>query len=97
MTTREKKLPEAKEVSITLGVDEARELLGYIPDNLQKVESKVEEAIKNADFWNFLRDCEYLEAVQADFHLTGLLNPPAWNLYCKHPENRKHRERENYT
>ncbi|KPV64999.1 MAG: hypothetical protein AOA65_0598 [Candidatus Bathyarchaeota archaeon BA1] len=86
-------LPEAKEITIKLDLDEARECLRYLPRDLERVRGKIEEAIKHLDFWNFLRSCEYLEAVMADFHFTGLLNPPAWSLYCKHPENKGGRQR----
>ena len=82
-------LPEAKKIRIELELEEAKECLKYLPHVLEEVRSKILEAIEDSKFWNFLRNCEYLEAVRADFHLTGLLNPPAWSLYCKHPENKK--------
>ena len=44
------------------------------------------------EFWNFLRRCDYLEFIRADFHLTGL-GRPGWRLYCKHPENKKGRDK----
>lgn len=85
---KNQKLPETKEVTLKLGLDEAKECLKYLPSNLGGIKTKLEEAIKHIDFWNFLKDCQCLETFRADFHLTGLLNPPAWTLYCKHPENK---------
>ncbi|KPV63600.1 MAG: hypothetical protein AOA66_0732 [Candidatus Bathyarchaeota archaeon BA2] len=95
MAVKEKeKLPEAKKITTKLDLDEAKECLRYLPETLEKVRGKIREAIEHVDFWNFLRNCEYLEAVRADFHFTGLLNPPAWSLYCKHPENKRPCEKE---
>jgi len=88
MAKENQKLPEAKEVTLKLGLDEAKECLKYLPSNLGGMKTKLEEAIKHANFWNFLRDCQYLETVKADFHFTGLFNRPAWSLYCTHPENK---------
>ncbi len=82
------KLPEGKEITLKLRLNEARECLKHLPSILQGIKDKLEHTIKEIDFWNFLRDCQYLEAFQVDFHLTGLLNPPAWTLYCKHLENK---------
>lgn len=87
MAKENQKIAEAKEVTLKLGLDEAKECLKYLPPN-GGIKTKLEEAIKDVDFWNFLKDCQCLEAFQADFHLTGLLNPPGWTLYCKHPENK---------
>jgi len=85
---KQQKLPQAEEVTLKLEIDEAKECLKFLPSNLEGVKTKLEEAIKHAYFWNFLRDCHYLQSFKADFHLTGLFNPPAWSLYCTHPENK---------
>lgn len=93
MASKEKQiLPEAKEITVKLELGDAEECLKYLPSNLERVRSKVEEAIEHVDFWNFLRSCEYLEFARADFHLTGLMTP-GWHLYCKHPENKSGAER----
>lgn len=88
MARENQKLPEAKEITLKLGLDEAEECLKCLPSNLEGVKTKLEEAIHYVHFWNFLRDCQYLQSVKADFHFTGLSNPPAWSLYCTHPENK---------
>ncbi len=93
MKAEGRRLPEAKEITVKLRLNEAKECLRYLPKGLESVRGKIEEAIEYANFWNFLRDCEHLEAVRANFHLTGLLNPPAWILYCKHPENKGERRK----
>ena len=81
------KLPEAKEVVVKLSLEDAEKCLQYIPKSLKEARKKIEEAIEHTNFWNFLRNCEYLKFKRADFHLTGLMNP-AWHLYCTHPENK---------
>ncbi|MFZ6016424.1 MAG: hypothetical protein ACOYU0_02190 [Nitrospirota bacterium] len=81
------KLPESKEITVKLDLNEAKECLKYFPSNLERVRREIEEAIEDINFWNFLRNCEYLEFTQADFHLTGLMTP-GWHLYCKHFENK---------
>jgi hypothetical protein len=92
MAKEKSKLPEAKKITIELELSDAKECLNYLPSNLKVVRSKIEEALENVNFWNFLRNCEYLEFERADFHFTGLMTP-AWHLYCKHPENKMGTER----
>lgn len=87
------KLPEAKKVMVKIDLNEASECLKYLPSSLERVRREIEQGIKYAEFWNFSRNCQYPESVKADFHLTGLFNPPAWTLYCKHPENKGGTER----
>ncbi|MEM2781023.1 MAG: hypothetical protein QXG39_08895 [Candidatus Aenigmatarchaeota archaeon] len=89
MVKKKERLPQAKEITIKIEMEEAKKCLKYLPENLERLKAEIEEAVKHAKFWNFLRNCKYLQAVRADFHLTGLLNPPGWTLYCKHPKNKK--------
>ncbi|MBT9165154.1 MAG: hypothetical protein DDT22_01217 [candidate division WS2 bacterium] len=86
------KLPESKEITIKIDLEDAKECLKYLPPSLERVKNEIEKAIGNVNFWNFLRDCEHLEFSVADFHLTGL-GKPGWHLYCKHPE---HSSKERY-
>jgi hypothetical protein len=92
MKTRER-LPKAKEVTIKISLTEAEKCLKLLPEDLEKVRKEIGEAVRRVNFWNFLRNCRYLEAVRADFHLTGLLNPPVWSLFCKHKKNKGGKER----
>lgn len=89
MENREKEtLPEAKKVTVEIDINEASECLKYLPSGLEIARREIEEGIKHAEFWNFSRNCQHLEFSKADFHLTGLMAPPAWYKYCKHPENK---------
>ena len=80
------RLPEAK-VTVKLELNEAEECLKHLPPEFEELRIRFEEAIEQAKFWNFLRNCQYLEFEQADFHFTGL-GTPGWHLYCTHPENK---------
>ena len=80
-------LKRVKEITVKLELRDAKECLKYLPSNLKKVRSKIEEAIENVNFWNFLRNCGYLEFIR-DFHLMT----PDWHLYCKHSENKGGKE-----
>jgi len=86
------RLPKAKEITIKINLTDAEECLKLLPEGLEKVRKEIEEAVRRVNFWNFLRKCRYLETVRADFHLTGLLNPPAWSLFCKHRKNKRGKE-----
>jgi hypothetical protein len=92
MAEEKETLPEANEVTVKLKLNDAKECLKYLPSNLERVRSEIEKSIEHANFWNFLRYCEYLEYATADFHFMGLMTP-AWHLYCKHPENKEGTER----
>lgn len=81
---------EAKEIKIELKLSEIEKYLKL--KNLPKeLCNKLEKSVEHANFWNFLRNCKYLEGIQADFHFTGLGNPPGWHLYCKNPKNKSER------
>lgn len=93
MLSKEKQtLPEAKEITVKLELRDAKECLKHLPSSLERARSKIEEAIEHVDFWNFSRNCEYLEFERADFHLTGLMTP-AWHKYCNHLRNKGGPER----
>src|SRR3989344_9423575 len=83
----EEKPQEAKKVEIEFMLSEVEKYL-RLKNFPKKLHSELEKSLEHANFWNFLRDCNYLESVKADFHITGFGNPPAWHLYCKHPKNK---------
>lgn len=77
---------EAKEVHVRLPLEVARAELAALPEG--RLKDGLRRAIEYAEFWNFRRGCEYVEAYEVDFHFTGFLNPPAYIFECNHPENR---------
>lgn len=82
------KLPEAKEIRVDIKLDAAKRVLSSLPADLKEVKNEIEKALERVEFWNFLRNCGYLESERADFHLTGL-GTPGWYLYCTHPDRKQ--------
>jgi hypothetical protein len=59
---------EAKEVHVRLPLEVARAELAALPEG--RLKDGLRRAIEYAEFWNFRRGCEYVEAYEVDFHFS---------------------------
>jgi hypothetical protein len=74
---------EAKEVHVRLPLEVARAELAALPEG--RLKDGLRRAIEYAEFWNFRRGCEYIEAYEVDFHFSVFSQPSSVHIRVQPP------------